>query len=76
MAVVVVSGVFGCLTTGLIYSFFSKWGFFGHTWLIFKWIVPVSAIIFGTFWLGPWETKMMEISGDIGIGALTDDAYL
>ena len=63
--VVVIPGAFGCLVTGLIYSSFSNWGFFKQTWLIFKWIVTVSAIIFGTFFLGPWETTMMEISGKL-----------
>jgi uncharacterized membrane protein len=76
MAVVVIPGAFGCLLTGLIFSIFSNWGFFRHNWLIYKWIVTVTAIIFGTFWLGPWETRMMELSGLLGISALGDDAYL
>jgi uncharacterized membrane protein len=76
MMVVVIPGAFGCLITGLIYSIFSNWGFFKHNWLIFKWIVTVVAIIFGTFWLGPWETNMMEISGRLGISALTNQAYV
>ena len=76
MAVVVVPGAFGCLLTGLIYSLFSNWGFFKHNWLIFKWIVTVTAILFGTFYLGPWETAMMNISGNLGMGALGDPAYL
>jgi len=76
MAVVVIPGAFGCLLTGLIYSIFSNWGFFRHNWLIYKWIVTVTAIIFGTFWLGPWETRMMELSGTLGSSALGDKAYL
>ena len=75
MAVVVIPGAFGCLLTGLIYSSFSNWGFFKHNWLIVKWIVTVTAILFGTFFLGPWETAMMEISGEIGISSLSDPAY-
>ena len=75
MAVVVVPGAFGCLLTGLLYSSFSHWGFFRHSWLICKWIVTVAAILFGTFFLGPWETAMMEISGAIGSDALADPAY-
>jgi hypothetical protein len=74
--IVVIPGAFGCLLTGLIYSLFSNWGFFKHPWLIFKWIVTVSAILFGTFFLGPWETAMMEISGQIGISSLKEPAYL
>ena len=76
MAVVVVPGAFGCLLTGLAYSLLSGWGFFRHGWIICKWVVTVSAILFGTFYLGPWETEMMRISGDIGILSLTDHQYL
>jgi uncharacterized membrane protein len=61
MSVVVIPGALGCLLTGLIYSSFSNWGFFKHNWLIF---------------LGPWETRMMEISGDLGMSALADRDYL
>jgi len=76
MAVVVIPGAFGCLVTGLIYSSLSHWGFFKHTWLILKWIITVAAILFGTFFLGPWETGMMEISGTSGISCLSDQAYV
>lgn len=76
MAVVVVPGAFGCLLTGLAYSLLTGWGFFRHGWLILKWVLTVGAILFGTFWLGPWETAMMEISGHLGIAALDDPAYL
>jgi len=76
MAVVVIPGAFGCLLTGILYSTFSNWGFFKHQWMVLKWIVTVAAILFGTFYLGPWETTMMEISGKLGISALTDPPYL
>lgn len=75
MLVIVIPGAFGCLVTGLIYGVFTNWGFFKHKWMIFKWIVTVTAILFGTFFLGPWETAMMEISGDLGVAALADAAY-
>jgi len=76
MAVIVIPGAFGCLITGLLYSLFTTWGFFKHKWLIFKWVVTVAAIVFGTFFLGPWETAMMEISGKLGMLSLSDQAYL
>jgi uncharacterized membrane protein len=76
MNIVVIPGAIGSLLTGLIYSIFTHWGFFRHNWLTFKWIVTVTAIIFGTFYLGPWEAAMMDISGKIGIASLTDSAYL
>lgn len=76
MMVVVIPGAFGCLITGIIYGIFSNWGFFKHNWMIFKWIVTISAILFGTFYLGPWETAMMEISGKFGMSAVNVPSYL
>ncbi|NTW69330.1 MAG: hypothetical protein HGB23_05700 [Chlorobiaceae bacterium] len=76
MNIVVIPGAIGSLVTGLFYSTFTQWGFFKHNWLTVKWIVTLTAILFGTFYLGPWETTMMEISGKIGIASLTDPAYL
>lgn len=76
MYVVVIPGAFGCLVTGLAYSSFSRWGFFRHGWLTCKWILTVAAILFGTFFLGPWEETMMELSGTLGISAPGDPAYL
>lgn len=76
MAVVVVPGAFGCLLTGLAYSLLTGWGFFRHGWLIFKWIVTGVAIVFGMVCLGPWETKMMTLSGDLGMKAVADAEYL
>ena len=76
MNIVVLPGAIGSLLTGLCYSLFSHWGFFKHRWITVKWIATVTAIIFGTFWLGPWETAMMEISGKLGIASLHDATYL
>jgi uncharacterized membrane protein len=76
MVVVIIPGAIGCLLTGLIYCTFSNWGFFKHGWMIFKWIVTIFAILFGTFYLGPWETNMMEISGKLGMESLTNPDYL
>ena len=75
MSIVVVPGAIGSLLTGLVYSIFTNWGFFKHNWLTFKWIVTIVAIVFGTFFLGPWESTMMEISGKLGIASLGDAAY-
>lgn len=76
MAVVVVPGAFGCLLTGLAYSLFTGFGFFRHGWMLWKWVLTVAAIVFGTVCLGPWETEMMRLSGVLGADALTDAAYL
>ena len=76
MVVVVIPGALGSLLTGLIYSWFTRWGFFKHGWVTLKWIVTVGGIVFGTFWLGPWETRMMELSGELGLAALENAEYL
>jgi uncharacterized membrane protein len=76
MVVVVIPGAIGCLLTGLIYSIFTRWGFFTHGWVTIKWVVTLGGIIFGTFWLGPWETRMMELSGQLGLSALRNAEYL
>lgn len=74
--VVVLFGAIGCLLTGLIYGFFTNWGFFKHKWLIFKWVVTVGCILFGTFFLGEWEKGMTAISAELRGNALTNAAYL
>ena len=76
MAVVVVPGAMGCLLTGFAYSMLSNWGFIKQRWITVKWVITVSAILFGTFFLGPWETAMMNISGELGLAALDDQGYL
>ena len=76
MAVVVIPGAIGCLLTGLFFSLLSNWGFFTQRWLLAKWIITLSAILFGTFFLGPWETAIMNISGELGLAALIDQQYL
>lgn len=76
MFVVVLPGAIGCLATGIIYSVFTHWGFFKYRWVTFKWVLTVAAILFGTFFLGPWEEKMLEISGKLGIQSMADGDYL
>ena len=36
------------LITGLIYSIFTKWGFFKHGWIIYKWVVTLLIILYGS----------------------------
>ena len=64
------------LITGLIYSIFTKWGFFKQGWLIYKWVVTLIIIITGTFYLGPMVTKLLEIADAKRIMALQDQYYL
>ena len=60
--VVVLPGALGCLLSGICYGIFTPWGFFRHRWLIFKWGMTVSAILFGAFYLGPCEEVLLHMS--------------
>lgn len=64
------------LLTGVVYSLFTKWGFFKHGWLIYKWIVTLGIIVTGTFYLGPMVTRMLAIADLKRLNALQDAYYL
>lgn len=66
----------GTFSTGLIYSLFTKWGFFKHGWLVYKWIVTLGLVLIGTFYLGPMTTEMVDISKELGIAAQGNEEFL
>ena len=63
------------LVTGLVYSIFTKWGFFKHGWIIYKWIVTLGIIVVGTFYLGPMVENLLEISDLQRMAALENSYY-
>jgi hypothetical protein len=63
------------LITGLIYSIFTKWGFFKHGWLIYKWLVTLVIVITGTVYLGPWTEVMVDIADSLRLGALENHDF-
>lgn len=64
-----------CLLTGWMYSHFTKWGYFKHGWIIFKWIITVLIIVLGTIFSEPWIAKMVKISGELGLNATHNSDY-
>jgi uncharacterized membrane protein len=74
--VIIALGGVGCLVTGLVYSIFTNWGFFRHRWVCVKWIVVAFCLLSGTFWLGPLETNMLNISSQFGANAPMDEKYI
>ena len=64
------------LFTGLLYSLFTKWGFFRHGWLVYKWIATLFIITTGTFYLGPMVTELLEIADTKRVAALQDQYYM
>ncbi|QIA07756.1 hypothetical protein [Draconibacterium halophilum] len=64
-----------CLITGWVYSQFTKWGYFKHGWMTYKWIITLLIIVLGTIFSGPWIEEMVKISGEIGLKALNNTKY-
>ncbi len=73
---IIIPSALGCLLTGLLFSLLTNWGFFRHRWLTFKWIATLWAILFGTFFLGPWVNGMTAIAEGSRLAALQDPEYL
>lgn len=73
---IIIPAAIGTLVTGLIFSLFTNWGFFKHKWITFKWIVTVSLILFGTFWLGPWTNGATAIADAERALALQNQTYI
>jgi len=44
---------YGVMLTGLIYSLFTKWGFFRHHWITVKWTMVLLLFVFTWVWMGP-----------------------
>ncbi len=66
----------GTLLTGLTYSLLTKWGFFKHGWLVYKWILTVALILIGTFYLGPMTDKIVGLSSELRLVALSNELFL
>lgn len=64
------------LLTGLVFSLFTKWGFFRHGWLVYKWIATLAIILAGIFYLGPMVTKLLGIAEAKRAAVLTDQYYI
>lgn len=67
---VLVPGAIGTFLTAVVYSIWTKWGWFKHNWITVKWAICISGLVFGTFWLGPWVSDMAAIAQEKGLDAL------
>jgi hypothetical protein len=64
------------LVTGFFLSWFTNWGFVKHYWVMTKWFLTISAIVFGTFWISPWINAMTSISATERLRALQNPLYM
>lgn len=67
----IIPGATGNLLVGLVYGIWTRWGFFKHRWLLVKWILTVSQILFGTFLLGPWLNGNVALAAEYGLDAMS-----
>ena len=72
----IIPGALGVLITGLMYSIWTNWGFFKHTWITIKWIMTILQIAFGTFVLGPFVNNNVTLTDRLRDAALTDPVVL
>ncbi len=73
---VIIPAAIGSLLTGLLISWLTPWGFFKWRWIVVKWALTISVMLFGTFALGPWVNGMAEISAAERWQALQNPTYL
>jgi len=71
----IVPSAIGVLLTGLLISILTKWGFFKFYWVTGKWIITLTLIISGIFWLLPWLNNMAAISKAQRLLILQDTNY-
>ena len=64
------------LLTGALICWLTVWGFFKFYWVIIKWIMTVTLITFGSFWLGPWTNAMTSISDAERLQALNNPLFM
>ncbi len=54
--------VIGTLIIGLIFSFFTNWGFYKHSWIAVKWVIFIIQIPIGALFLKPIVTTNVSIA--------------
>jgi uncharacterized membrane protein len=73
---IIIPAALGALLTGILLCWLTNWGFFKFNWIIFKLVITIAQILFGTFFLGPWTNGAVAIAGAERVLALQNTAYL
>lgn len=69
---------FGTLVSGLAVSLLTRWGLLRHWWVLIKFILTMTVIIYSTFGVGVWVEESMAatatngpspVAGRLAIGA-------
>jgi uncharacterized protein with FMN-binding domain len=54
--------LYGLLATFIMFSLFSSWGFFRHTWIVLKWVALTLMVLCSAIWLIPAVDGMAALS--------------
>lgn len=73
---VVIPAAIGSVVTATFLCWFTNYGFAKFWWIISKWFLSISLIVFGTFWLYPWSNTAEEIAKNQGLSAWTNRVYI
>lgn len=73
---VITNAAFGVIITGLLFSLFTKWGFFDFYWVTVKWISLAILFFLIISFMGPAVNDAAAISNVEGSKALTNPEYL
>lgn len=66
-------GAFGTFFTGLAYSLCTQHGFFRHRWILCKWCLTLSLMLFGVVCLGPWAGAELDEAYRLGLDAYAEE---
>ena len=73
---VVKLGALGTIALGLVYGFFTKWGFVNHKWLAVKWILFIVQTFFGILIVDKLRVVNMALLETGRIATLSDPVFL
>jgi uncharacterized membrane protein len=71
----IIPGAMGSALTGFVLCKKTSWGFTRYWWIITKGILTILLILIGTACLGPWQLKMMDLSGQPENALIINESY-
>ena len=72
---VVIPAAIGSVLTATFLCWLTNYGFTKFWWVISKWFLSISLIVFGTFWLYPWSNEAEAIASSQGLSAFNNRFY-
>ncbi|MDM8544637.1 DUF2269 family protein [Desulfococcaceae bacterium HSG7] len=73
--VIIVPTALASVSTGILFSLLTRWGFFKYYWVAIKWVIAIWSVIFGLFILRPWVNELAAAAQIQGMRILSDPAF-